>query len=154
MFTNVLNPDSLTMRKSFENEINEISKNNFTNNKTSSKNTAYAYISIIDWILCGLLTNDSVEPSVLKKTKSQNDYTFLFLDEHKTAYVSWTFHFIKIAKMFRQNQKTVLKKKKIYSFVSMNLRIVFKTFQKTDFFLKQLQTAINANTDQSDDKKK
>ena len=36
----------------------------------------------------------------------------------------------------------------------MNLRTVFKTFQKTDFFSKRLQTAINANTDQSDDKEK
>ena len=36
----------------------------------------------------------------------------------------------------------------------MNLRIVFKSFQKTDFFSKQLQIAIDANTDQSDDKKR
>ena len=36
--------------------------------------------------------------------------------------------------MFQQNQKTILKKKNVYSFISMNLRIVFKVFQKTDFF--------------------
>ena len=59
---------------------------------------------------------------------------------------------MKTAKMFRQNQKIVLKKKNVYSFVSMNLRTVFKTFQKTDFLLKRLRTAIDANTDQDDDK--
>ena len=36
----------------------------------------------------------------------------------------------------------------------MNLRTVFKTFQKTDFFSKRLQTATDANTDRGDDKKK
>ena len=35
----------------------------------------------------------------------------------------------------------------------MDLRIVFKTFQKTDFFSKRLRTAINANTGRNDDKK-
>ena len=61
---------------------------------------------------------------------------------------------MKTAKMFRQNQKTVLKKKTIYSFVSMNLRIVFKIFQKTDFFPKRLRTVIDANTGRGDDKKR
>ena len=61
---------------------------------------------------------------------------------------------MKIAKMFRQSQKTVLKKENVYSFVSMNLCIVLKAFQKIDFFLKRLQTAIDANTDQGDDRKK
>ena len=56
--------------------------------------------------------------------------------------------------MFRQNQKTVLKKKNIYSPVSMNLRTVFKTFQKTDFFSKRLRTATDVNTDRGDDRKK
>ena len=56
--------------------------------------------------------------------------------------------------MFQQNQKTVLKKKNVSSPVSMNLRIIFKILQKTDFFLKRLQTAIDANTDQNDDKKR
>ena len=50
--------------------------------------------------------------------------------------------------------KSCFEKKTIYSSVSMNLRTVFKTFQKTDFFLKRLRITINANTDQSDDKKK
>ena len=36
----------------------------------------------------------------------------------------------------------------------MNLRIVFKTFQKTDFLLKRLRTAIDANTGRNDDKKR
>ena len=36
----------------------------------------------------------------------------------------------------------------------MNLRIVFKTFQKTDFFLKQLRIVIDANTGRSDDRKR
>ena len=36
----------------------------------------------------------------------------------------------------------------------MNLRTVFKTFQKTDFLLKKLWTAIDANTDPNDDRKK
>ena len=35
----------------------------------------------------------------------------------------------------------------------MNLRIVLKIFQKTDFFSKQLQIAINANTGRGDDRK-
>ena len=61
---------------------------------------------------------------------------------------------MKIAKVFRQNQKTVLKKKNVYSSVSMNLRIVLKTLQKTDPLSKQLQTAIGANIDRSDDKEK
>ena len=61
---------------------------------------------------------------------------------------------MKITKMFQQNQKTVLKKKNVYLFVSMNLRIVFKVFQKTDSFSKRLRTAIDANTGRSDDKKK
>ena len=61
---------------------------------------------------------------------------------------------MKTAKMFRQNLKTVLKKKNTYSLVSMNLRTVFKILQKTDFLPKQLRTAIDANTDQNDDKKK
>ena len=61
---------------------------------------------------------------------------------------------MKTAKMFRQNQKTVLKKKNVYSSVSMNLRTIFKTFQKTDFLLKRLRIAIDANTDRGDDKKK
>ena len=56
--------------------------------------------------------------------------------------------------MFRQNQKTVLKKKNIYSPVSMNLCTVFKTFQKTDSLPKRLRTAIDANTDQNDDREK
>ena len=36
----------------------------------------------------------------------------------------------------------------------MNLCIVFKAFQKTDFLLKRLRIAIDTNTDQSDDKEK
>ena len=36
----------------------------------------------------------------------------------------------------------------------MDLRIIFKAFQKTDFFLKRLQTAIDANTGRGDDRKK
>ena len=154
VFTNVSNPDPLMMRRNSEDEINEISKNNFTNDKTSLKNTVYTHISIIDWISCGFSTSDSVKSSVLKEMKSQNDCTFLFLDKHKTAHVSWTFHFMKTAKIFWQNQKTVLKKKNVYSFISMNLRTVFKTFQKTDSFLKQLRTATDANTDRSDDRKR
>ena len=62
---------------------------------------------------------------------------------------------MKTAKMFRQNQKTVLKKKKnVYSSVSMNLRTVFKAFQKTDSLLKQLRTATHANTGRGDDKER
>ena len=60
---------------------------------------------------------------------------------------------MKITKIFRQNQKIVLKKKNIYSSISMNLRTVLKTFQKTDFFSEWLRTAIDANTDRGDDKK-
>ena len=63
--------------------------------------------------------------------------------------------------LFHENCKSVFiksencfEKKNVYSSVSMNLRIVFKTFQKTDFFLKRLRTAIDANTDQNDDRKK
>ena len=70
VFTNVLNPDSLVMRRSSESEIDEILSNNFTNNKTSLKNIVHAYISIIDWIFCGLSTNDSIESSILKKIRS------------------------------------------------------------------------------------
>ena len=36
----------------------------------------------------------------------------------------------------------------------MNLCTVFKTFQKTDFLLKQLRIAIDANIGQSDDRKR
>ena len=90
----------------------------------------------------------------MKKIKSQNDCTFLFFNRHEIAHVSWTFYFMKTAKMFQQNQKTVLKKENAYSSVSMNLRIVFKTFQKTDFLPKRLWTAIGANTGWDDDKKK
>ena len=36
----------------------------------------------------------------------------------------------------------------------MNLRTVFKTFQKTDPLPERLRTAIGANTDRSDDRKK
>ena len=61
---------------------------------------------------------------------------------------------MKTAKVFRQNQKTVLKKKNVYSSISMNLRTVFKTFQKTDFLPKQLRTATDANTDRNDDREK
>ena len=61
---------------------------------------------------------------------------------------------MKTAKMFWQNQKTVLKKKNVYSSVSMNLRTVFKIFQKTDSLPKRLRTATDANIDQSDNKKK
>ena len=88
----------------------------------------------------------------MKKTKSQNDCTFLFFDRHEIAHVSWTFHFMKIAKVFRQNQKAVLKKKNAYSPVSIDLRIVFKTFQKTDFLPKRLRTATGANTGRGDDR--
>ena len=154
VFTNASNSDPLAVRRSSEGEINEILRNNFTNNKTSLKNIVHTHISIIDWILCGLSTSDSVKPSVLKKTKLQNDCTFLFFDKHKAAHVLWIFHFMKIAKMFWQNQKTVLKKKNVYSFVSIDLRIVFKTFQKTDSLSKRLRTAIDANTDRSDDREK
>ena len=87
MFTNVSNPDSLMMRRNFENEIDEILKNNFTNNKTLLKNIVHTHISIIDWILCELLTSDSIKPSVLEKMKSQNDCTFLFLDKHEITHV-------------------------------------------------------------------
>ena len=152
--TNVSNLDPLTVRRNSEDEIDEILKNNFTNNKTLSKNTAHAYISIIDWILCESSTSDSIESSILKKMRSQNDCTFLFFNKHKIAHVSWTFHFMKTAKMFRQNQKTVLKKKNVYSPVSMDLRTVFKVFQKTDSLSKRLWTAIDANTGQNNDKKK
>ena len=88
MFINVSNSDSLMMRKNFENEIDKILKNNFTNNKTSLKNTVYAHILIIDWIFCGFSTSDSIESSVLKKMRSQNDYTFLFFNKHEIAHVS------------------------------------------------------------------
>ena len=111
VFTSVFNPDPLAMRRSSEGEIDEISRNNFTNNKTLLKNTAHAHISIIDWIPCGFSTSDLIKLSVLKKIKSQNDYTFLFFNRHETAHVLWTFHFMRIAKVFRQNQKIVLKKK-------------------------------------------
>ena len=152
MFTNVSNSDSLAMRKNFKGEINEILKNNLTNDKTSLKNTVYTHNSIIDWISCEFSTNDSIKSSVLKKTKSQNDCTFLFFDKHEIAHVLWTFHFMKIAKVFRQNQKTVLKKGDIYSPVSMNLRTVLKALQKTDSLSERLRTAINANTGRSDDR--
>ena len=59
---------------------------------------------------------------------------------------------MKTTKMFRQNQKIVLKKRNIYSPISMNLRTVFKTFQKTDPLSKQLRTTIGANTGRNDDK--
>ena len=36
----------------------------------------------------------------------------------------------------------------------MNLRTVFKTFQKTDSLPKQLRTTIGANTGRNDDKEK
>ena len=36
----------------------------------------------------------------------------------------------------------------------MNLRTVFKAFQKTDSLPKRLRTAINANTDRGDDREK
>ena len=75
------------MRKSFKSEIDEILKNNFTNDKTSLKNTVHTHISIIDWIFCEFSTNDSVKSSVLKKIKSQYDCTFLFFDKHETAHV-------------------------------------------------------------------
>ena len=62
---------------------------------------------------------------------------------------------------FHENCKDVstksencFEKKNAYSFVSMNLCTVFKTFQKTDSLLKQLRTAIGANTDRGDDKEK
>ena len=61
--------------------------------------------------------------------------------------------------LFHENCKSVsaksencFEKKNIYSLVSMNLRIVLKTFQKTDPLLKRLRTAIDANTGRSDDK--
>ena len=152
--TSVSDSDPLAVRRNSEGEIDEILRNNLTNNKTSSKNIAYAHISITDWIPCGPSTSDSVESSVLRKMKSQNDYTFLFFDEHEIAHVSWTFHFMKTAKVFRQNQKTVLKKKNVYSSVSMNLRTVFKIFQKTDSLPKRLWTAIGANTGRGDDRKR
>ena len=85
--TNVPNPDPLAVRRSSEGEIDEILRNNLTNNKTSSKNTAYAHISIIDWIPCGPSTSDSVKPSVLEETKLQNDCTFLFFNKHEVAHV-------------------------------------------------------------------
>ena len=88
VFMNASNFDSLAVRRSSEDEIDEISKNNFTNNKRSLKNAAYAHISIIDWISCGFSTSDSVKSSVLKKIKSQNDCTFLFFNKHETAHVS------------------------------------------------------------------
>ena len=61
---------------------------------------------------------------------------------------------MKTAKVFRQNQKTVLKKKNIYSSVLMNLRTVFKAFQKFDPLSKQLQTVIDANIGRSDDRER
>ena len=87
VFTNVLNSDPLMMRRNFEGEIDEILKNNFTNDKTSLKNTVHTHISIIDWISYGFSTSDSVESSILKKIKSQNDYTFLFFDKHEITHV-------------------------------------------------------------------
>ena len=63
--------------------------------------------------------------------------------------------------LFHENYKNIsaksencFEKKNIYSPASMNLRIVFKIFQKTDFFLKRLRTATDANTDRGDDRKK
>ena len=63
--------------------------------------------------------------------------------------------------LFHENRKSVstksencFEKKNVYSPVSMNLRIVFKIFQKTDFFSKRLRTAINANTDRNDDRER
>ena len=141
------------MRKRFEGEIDEILRNNFTNNKTLLKSTAHAHTLIIDWISCGSSTSDSIKLSILREMRSQNDCTFLFFNKHGIAYVSCTFYFMRITKMFRQNQKTVLKKN-VYSSVSMDLRTVFKILQKIKFFLKQLRTTINANTDQSDDRKR
>ena len=57
-----------------------------------------------------------------------------------------------ITKMFRQNQKTVLKKENVYSPVLMDLRTVLKALQKTDSLPKRLRTAINANTGRGDDR--
>ena len=63
--------------------------------------------------------------------------------------------------LFHENCKNVstksencFEKKNVYSFVSMDLRTVFKIFQKIDFLLKRLRTAIGANTDRNDDRKK
>ena len=108
--TNASNSDPLVVRKNSENEINEILKNNFTNNKTSLKNIVHTHISIIDWIFCGISTSDSIKSSILKKTKSQNDHTFSFFNKHEIMHVSWTFHLMKNAKMVRQTQITGLKK--------------------------------------------
>ena len=52
------------------------------------------------------------------------------------------------------NSKNCFEKKKVYSSVSMNLRIILKVFQKTDFFSKWLRTITDANTDRNDDRKK
>ena len=70
VFTNVLNSDSLAVRRSFEGEIDEISRNNLTNDKTSLKITVHTHISITDWISCEFSTSDSVKPSVLEEMRS------------------------------------------------------------------------------------
>ena len=62
--------------------------------------------------------------------------------------------FYKNCKSVSTKSKNCFEKKNVYSFVSMNLRIVLKILQKTDFFLKRQWTATDANTDQSDDRKK
>ena len=140
------------MWRSFEDDINEISKNNLTNNKTSLKSTVHTYISITDLIFCGSSTNDSIKSSVLKKIKSQNDCTFLFFNKHKIAYVLWTFHFMKIAKMFWQNQKIVLK---INTFIYLFQWICvayLKLFRKLIFFWSDyeppsMRTLVEATTE-------
>ena len=150
--TGVSDPDPLAVRRSFEGEIDEISKNNFTNDKTSLKSTAHTHISITDWISCGPSTSDSVKPSVLEGTRSQDDCTFLSLNRHEAAHVSWTFHLMGIAKVSRQNQEAVLKKGDVYSSASMDLRTVLKAFQKTDSLPERLRTATGANTGRGDDR--
>ena len=78
---------------------------------------------------------------------------FYFLINMKLRmFVNVSFH--ENCKNVSTKSKNCFEKKNIYSFISMNLRIIFKTFQKTDFLSKRLRTAIDANTGPSDDKKK
>ena len=95
--------DSLVMRKNSENEIDEILKNNFTNNKTLWKNTVHAhffnnwlnFLSIFDkWL------NKTVN---IEKNRIKKWSHILFFNKNEIAYVLWTFPFMKTAKIFWQN---------------------------------------------------
>ena len=60
--------------------------------------------------------------------------------------------FHKNCKSVSTKSKNCFEKKNVYSPVSMNLRTVFKVFQKTDSLSEQLRTTIGVNTGRSDDK--